>query len=425
MTKTLFLVLMLTISAVSGFASGQKDIQGGDDSSTYQGSGLASAPQPIYELPGDHRFHAGEFYRKNAFFEWNYFTVLGEDVDTGEEVSFFWCVFAASWNKALDRPYYFNIMAFHSLETGEFHSATNMITSGQLENNGTDPSSPDFEFTYSMDDGTSAWFTHYDHATETWTWSGSSTNDSFEQFKENAPFDFDMTLVIEEPGYLPAAYFGLEAIGYTPDYRQNPETTWGLTRYIVAPFGAAEGRINIGGRERNFRGTAWYEHQWGNFSEVERSKYFWGYMRMDDGSAFTWRQYYKDDNFQNPDTGMTRYQHINRDGSMQYAFGPSFVYTPTEEWVSPISGTSFPWYGVMETPNGTFYFGPEHPSQESPAISYDGGFIEGVAFIREGSHDGPIVGRGFVEIVDGPAGMSVPPAFDDEELRMIIGGMNR
>lgn len=78
----------------------------------------------------------------------------------------------------------------------------------------------------------------------------------------------------------------------------------------------------------------------------------------------------------------------------------------------------------MDTPIGKFYFSPKWPSQESPGIT-TGAFIEGHAYIRSGSADGPIIGEGFVEMVDGPAGSPGPKSFPGQDLRLKVGEMNR
>lgn len=388
-------------------------------------SGYATAPQPLYSLPGDHRFHLGEFYSQDVFHEWHYFTMLGKDLDTGEDISFFWCIFQTAFDPKREHPFNSVILAYHIQNTGEFWSAANHL-GGKLVAKGTNPDDPNFHFSYSMKDPVSAWTTDYKHASESWRFTGSSTNDKLDGFKENDPYVFDVTMQVQKPGYLPAAYFGLEAIGYTPGYRQNPETTWGLTRYYTSSKSIIEGTIEIGGKKRRIKGDGWFEHQWGNYTDVEKARYFWGYMRLNDGRAFTWRQYYKTPDFGEYDAGMTRFQVVNPDGAMEYAFGPSFVYKPTKWWKSPISGKKWPWWGEMETPIGKFYFGPKWPSQESGTISYsDLSFIEGCAYIRSGSPDGPIVGTGFVEIVDTPGGVSAPKVFGDRDLRLKIDDMNR
>ncbi len=378
-------------------------------------------PQPLYQLPHDHRFHRGETYMHNDYQEWQYFTILGHDKITGDEISVFICPFHQGWVEAHDgRANPFNF-AFTNIDTGEFYSTT-VVFQGDYDGYAGDPDSEDFSFEYTISGATGDMTIQYEYATETWRYFGKSDFDP-----ENA-YEFDVTWTVKAPGYIPAAYHGLENIGWDGEgagYRHNPQTMAGLSRYIQAPRAyVTEGTITVGGREYDIEGDVWYEHQWGNFRNVESGSYFWGYMRMDDGTAFTWRQYYTAPGWDEYDPGMTRFQVIHPDNSVDFAFGPSFVYTPSEIWTSPTSGKEYPWTGVMETPLGTFYFDTPLKEQETMSGGQGQAFIEGYARIREGGPDGPVVGKGFVEMVD----IYAPWVFQDlpeEEIFMDFSKVNR
>jgi hypothetical protein len=384
-------------------------------------SGFAQEPQPIYSLPADHRYHRGSFYKKNDYTEWQYFTVLGKDLDSGDDISLFICNFNYGWNNGIQAPVSVLNFAFHNQNTGEFKAAVTRYKS-KMKGKGTNPNAKDFRFSYSNTDDDASLLLAYDYKTETWTWKGYSDVDA----GDKVSYAFDGMLTVEKPGYIPAAYHGLENIGYHPAYAHNPQTMSGLTRYILAPKGTFEGTIEVDGVSYRVKGDAWYEHQWGNYRSVEQNRYFWGYMRMNDGRVFTWRQYYKGAGFEEFDAGMTRFLLVNTDGSLKFAFGPSFTYVPTEFWTSPATGKRFPWYGEMQTPLGKFYFGPKWPEQESPTFNPENAFIEGVAYIRSESPEGPIVGTGFVELVDSPReGFPESRELPEEDLLLNIGGMNR
>ncbi|WP_425049429.1 lipocalin-like domain-containing protein [Psychromarinibacter sp. S121] len=371
---------------------------------------FSTEPQPIYRLPHDHRLHSGPTYKHNSYNEWQYFTVLGTDKKTGDRISIFICPFRQGWSAETQSPRVPSIFAFSNLDTEEFFSA-NTLMAGDFTGNAGDPDSEDFSFEYTAEgEGTSVAFS-YDHATETWRYWGYNSAGG----GANATYEFDVTFTVQAPGYVPAAYHGLENIGWDgggPGYRHNPETLAGLTRYIAVPRADLTGSITVGGREYDVEGEVWYEHQWGNFRNVYSSQYFWGYMRMDDGTAFTWRQYYRGNDWKDYDPGMTRFMVIHPDNTVEYAFGPSFVYTPSELWTSPMTGVTYPWNGVMTTPLGEFYFGPAFKEQESPGNVPGTAFIEGVGHIRTDGPDGPIVGTGFVELVNSNQHIA-PYAFED------------
>jgi hypothetical protein len=112
----------------------------------------------------------------------------------------------------------------------------------------------------------------------------------------------------------------------------------------------------------------------------------------------TFRQYYQSDGFQDPRYNVNRY--LFMDGATHkrsYAFGPAIKVIPLKTWTSPKSGKPYPWYGRLETPQGTYYYEPSHPEQEGYGLA--GAYIEGVIQLREGSPEGPIVATGFTEMI--------------------------
>jgi hypothetical protein len=381
------------------------------------GDGLELGEQGIYKLPRDHAWHSGPTYFVNDYFEWHYFTFLGTDKKTGHEVSLFLCMFSAGWSKELGRPLMFPVFAWHDTVTGEFQGTT-FYPLGTLETRGSGTS--DFGFTYRVKDPDGKGFqTSYDHAQEKWAFKSFCTDESKILGK---PYQVDVTGFVQEPGYVPAAYWGLESIGYSKLYNQNPETMYGLTYYYFAPQMEMSGTVTLADGAHEIEGVAWYEHQWGNYRNTENARYFWGYARFDNGDAFTWRQYYGNpvgkldpevpfdvkaarEAWDDPHPEVSRFAFVPKGEAPRYAFGPSFSFTPTRWWTSPDSGVEYPWWGEMRTPEGTFYLSPTFPAQES--IATTGSFIEGALLLRKDSIDGPVVARGFCELVqlsaNGPA----------------------
>ncbi|MDC7238949.1 MAG: hypothetical protein PQJ50_01185, partial [Spirochaetales bacterium] len=250
------MIIALSVLAFTGCTS--------TSGSAEEHSIFSMEPQPLYQLPHDHRFHRGSTYIHNDYNEWQYFTVLGTDKKTGDEISVFICPFTQGWNANHDgrsNPFYF---ALTNLNTGEFYSA-NTLFEGDYTGVAGDPDSDDFFFEYHISGSTGELTIMYDYATETWRYIGHSDVDN----ADNTPYSFDVTYTVEAPGYIPAAYHGLENIGWDsvgPGYRHNPETMAGLTRYIQVPRAVVtEGTVTVGGREYDIEGDVWYEHQWGNF----------------------------------------------------------------------------------------------------------------------------------------------------------------
>ncbi len=394
-----------TLAATTGLARAQ------NGPAPFEGPGVETTTgQALYSLPRDHAWHGGAFYQSNDFNEWHYITILGRDLDTGERISVFWVPLSQGWVAAEGRPLHNVLFAFHNLDTGEFHTALLYIT-GPMTTEGSAPDAADFHFRYEIDDGKSGFTTAYTHATETWEFGGYTTKKD----DWNEPFRLSMTATARAPGYVPLAYWGLESIGVDPQQRQNPETMYGLTYYYTAPDMASSGEIEIGGRTVRFEGTGWFEHQWGNFRNTLQYRYFWAWFRFENGDMMTFRQYYEGLNFRNPHYDVNRY--LFMDGATferSYHFGPAFKLIPERMWTSEKSGKIYPWYGRIETPNGTYWYEPTLEEQEG--MGFGGPYIEGVIQLREGGPDGPIVATGFTEMImltdpydDGTDGSYGPP----------------
>jgi len=378
----------------NGVSKAETVLGNSSNASSFVGPGVESVTgQAVYSLPRDHAWHGGNFYKSNDFNEWHYITILGRDVDTGERISVFWVPLSQGWIAAEGRPLHNVLFAFHNLDTGEFHTSMPYVT-GPLKTEGSAAGADNFWFKYSIDDGKNGFTTAYDYPSETWKFSGYNTKDD----KWNQPFKLDMTASLKAPGYVPMAYWGLESIGVDPNDGQNPETMHGLSYYYTAPDMATKGEVVVGGRKVRFVGTGWFEHQWGNFRNTYQYRYFWGWFRFENGDTMTYRQYYKGEDFRDPHYNVSRYLFMDgKTHKRSYAFGQAFKIIPTTMWTSPKSGESYPWYGRMETPNGTYWYEPTHPEQEGYALA--GAYIEGAIQLREGGPDGPIVATGFAELI--------------------------
>ena len=361
----------------------------------FAGAGIESVSgQAPYSLPRDHAMHGGKFYQTDDFSERQAFTILGKDLDTGEDISIVWMPFSQGWMKDEGRPLLNGSFSYHNIRTGEFHTAS-VVFPGTFTSEGTPPDAKKFRFRYAMTGPETAFTTEYAHATETWRFTVKSAVADVKK----TPFSLDFTAVLAFPGYLPAAYWGLDAIGHDPQDRQTPETMCGLTWHYIAPNMATSGSVSVAGKTIRFVGTGWFEHRWGNVRNACQQRHFSGYARMTNGDIFGWQQYFAGEGFSKPRFEMNRFMYLDGiTGRRENFFGPSFWAETTQWWTSPTTGQRYPWWGLMKTPKGTFYYGPSYPDQE--VIGMDGGFIAGVIKFRRGSPGGPVVATGFCEMVD-------------------------
>lgn len=376
--------------------------------------GLNTEVQGLYHLPLDHQWHSGPTYNVDDFKEWHYFTFRGKDLTTGHNVSLFLLNQFQGYRMDLKRPDIVIITAWADTDTGKFYAHT-IIPTGKFVTTG---SKEDFNYSDNDVDKGLGFVTTYDYSKERWEFKGWATNNS--TMVAGTPYNVDVTGVVKKPGYVPMAYWGLENIGYNKNYDQNPETMYGLSYYYTAPEMEMTGNVTLDdGIVHKIKGTAWFEHQWGNFQSPEQARYFWGYARLPNGDTMTWRQYYGNPGgelnvtipfnataanlgWTDPHIEQSRFAYIPQGQPPRYYFGPEFLFTPIKWWTSPESNVTYPWYGKMKTPKGTFYLSPDpQPAQES--IGPSGAFIEGAMALRKNSIDGPVVARGFCELVQIPA----------------------
>jgi len=158
------------------------------------------------------------------------------------------------------------------------------------------------------------------------------------------------------------------------------------------------GTIGTGDQTHQVEGSAWLEHQWGNFSteDPEAYRWRWGSIRFDDGSGLNWRQWER-----GPDNAavfdLNHYAIYAPDGAIRYGYGRDLTYEVVNTWVSPDTGRHYGLYGLMRTPIGTFYVSPIVEDQEILIPGMAVPLWEGALEVRRESSDGEIVGRMYME----------------------------
>ena len=136
-----------------------------------------------------------------------------------------------------------------------------------------------------------------------------------------------------------------------------------------------------------------------NAPDSGTTRYFYGYCRLNNGDFFSWRTNYGEPGFKDIHPELNRYAYFRNGSNPEYAFGPAFQWKVDKTWTSPESDRTYPLWGYMETPQGTYYVGPEYPRpgnqrrhQKLLAIS------KGVIYFREGGPRWPHRGYGLWRI---------------------------
>ena len=362
---------------------------GGDASTIETVSG-----QALYSLPRDHRWHGGPFYETNEYWEWHYWTAFVRDVESDEEWGLFYTTMRNAFNPATGEPVVQNYLSFTNFATKVFTpSSRYTLAGGQQAGLPADSTGPDdFAFAITFEDGLTLSERYY-HADERWGFQVAS-----DAMGEQAAFALDVEMVLEAPGYLPTTPTGVEEEGYSADGLYNPETMYGLSYYYYAPAMALTGTVTIGEETHRLVGSAWLEHQWGNYSttDPEAYRWRWGSVRFDDGSGINWRQWVR-----GPDNApVYRLNHFaihTPDGKVSYGYGRDLTYEVLETWISPRTGHQFGLYALLHTPLGTFYVSPIVPDQEIAVPSLTAPLWEGALDVRRDGSDGPLVGRMYME----------------------------
>jgi predicted secreted hydrolase len=388
----------LATGAGAALAVGSMPVTAAQDAtpvSSDEGSTIETeSGQALYSLPRDHRWHGGPFYTTSEYWEWHYWTAFVTDVESGEEWGLFYTTMRNAFNPATGEPVVLNYLSATNFATQTFYPSSRFTTEGgQQTGRPADSRSPDyFEFGISSSDGLSILERYY-HADERWGFRVSSA-----AIGEQAALAVDVEMVLESPGYLPTTPTGIEEEGYSRDGLYNPETMYGLSYYYYAPSMALSGTITVGEETHQVTGSAWLEHQWGNYSTADPESYRWrwGSVRFDEGGGINWRQWQR-----GPDNAPV--YHLNHfaihtpEGHVTYGYGRDLTYEVLDTWVSPHTAHQYGLYALLRTPIGIFHVSPIVAEQEIVIPGLTAPLWEGALEVRRDSSDGPLVGRMYME----------------------------
>jgi predicted secreted hydrolase len=306
------------------------------------------------------------------------------------------------FNPATNEPVVLNYLSVTDFPTKTFlPPARAAAAAGQVAAlpDGADPD----DFAFSIDSGDGLVLSErYAHADERWGFNLTSAAAG-----DQAALAFDVEMVLGAPGYLPTTPTGIEEEGYSREGRYNPETMYGLSYYYYAPNMALTGTVGVGDRTMRVEGTAWLEHQWGNYStaDPEAYRWRWGSLRFTDGGGINWRQWERGpDNAPVPE--LNHYAIHTPGGAVTYGYGRDLTYEILDVWVSPRTGHRYGLYSLLRTPVGTFYVSPIVADQEIVIPGLTLPLWEGALEVRRESSDGPVVGRMYMEE---QFGVSDPP----------------
>lgn len=159
----------------------------------------------------------------------------------------------------------------------------------------------------------------------------------------------------------------------------------------------AEGTLTLGGSVVPVSGTAWFDHQWGDFIAVGAGGWDWFAVNLDDGTDVT-LSLVRDAAGGYPLVYGTL---VRPDGSVVHLAQGSFEVAVTARWRSPDTGAEYPagWHIAVPGESLVMDLSPTVAAQELDTRATTGViYWEGsqrVVATREGS---PVGGEGYVEL---------------------------
>ena len=362
------------------------------------GSLQRASAHTLFRLPQDHKWHAGGIYATGQLEEWYYWTGFLTDAATKEQFGLFYNLFHEG--SAPGKVGYRVWFALYNLDKNQFFwTVQNMAVPLAAHRPPKSTSRNDFQYTAHT--ANTLFRTTYRAKPDIWAL-------RFKSVALNAGkphIGMNLKLRTHTPyGYLPLTPYGVENENAPWTGKPNPTTMRALSYYYGAPKTHAAGTVTIGGKTHHLTGSLWMEHQWGNFSIANQpwtAAYIWSAIQFNNGSIFTFRQWYDQD--LKPLLNLGRHSYSTPNNQTTYGFGKSVEFTPLKTWHSPVSGRNFPAWGRLTTEFGTWYYSPMFPNYELPFGYPPYGtsqkdIWEAPCRIHTGSIDGPVVGRAYLEL---------------------------
>jgi len=210
-----------------------------------------------------------------------------------------------------------------------------------------------------------------------------------------------------------AAGFGLDlALG--PDDRPvalHDEDGWidfgpaGGSYYYSRTRMPAAGTLTLEGQPLRVEGTAWFDHQWGDFISVGGGGWDWFAVNLEDGSDLTLSLVRAADGTYPLIYGT----YVHPDGRTEHLGPNGFTVEPTGSWTSPTTGAAYPsgWQVQVPSQGLDLVLTPTLEDQELDTRATTGVvYWEGSQRVTGTRAGVPIAGDGYVELTGyGPSGV--------------------
>ncbi|HUR16366.1 MAG TPA: lipocalin family protein, partial [Candidatus Limnocylindrales bacterium] len=197
--------------------------------------------------------------------------------------------------------------------------------------------------------------------------------------------------------------FGLELVDTRSDVVLHDSEGWidfgpaGGSYYYSRPRMAATGDLTIDGRAMSVEGSAWFDHQWGDFIAVGGGGWDWFAVNLEDGTDLTISLVRAADGSYPLIYGTL----VNADGTYEHLPRGAFELTPRGTWTSERTGAVYPsgWTITIPTEELVVDLTPTIEDQELDTRPTTGVvYWEGSQFVAA-TRDGEAVGgEAYVEL---------------------------
>jgi len=226
-----------------------------------------------------------------------------------------------------------------------------------------------------------------------WTMAGSNGHDRLVAVDPRG-FGVDLTLAATKP---PALHDDDGWIDFGPA---------GGSYYYSRTAMTASGSLTLDGRALKVEGTAWFDHQWGDFISVGGGGWDWFAVNLADGTDLTLSLVREADGSYPLVYGTV----VDATGSVRHLDRDAFTVQVTDRWTSPATGADYPAGWTVRIPGDdlTIDLRPTVAAQELDTRPTTGVIYWEGSQVVHASHGGVALGgEGYVELT-GYAGATAP-----------------
>jgi predicted secreted hydrolase len=218
-----------------------------------------------------------------------------------------------------------------------------------------------------------------------WSMTGANGTDRLVAASTTAGFGLQLALSTAQPPVLH------DTVGYV-DFGEA-----GGSYYYSRPRLDATGALRLGSETLNVTGTAWFDHQWGNFISVGGGGWDWFALNLADGTDLT-LSLVRDASGAYPLVYGTL---VRPDGTVQHLAQADFTVSVLGSWTSPTTGARYPagWHLVVPSDGLDVTLQPTLADQELDTRPTTGViYWEGSQRVTATEHGAAVRGEAYVEL---------------------------